>query len=207
MKKALLFTMLVAILVFALAGTAFAAYGTSFVMPSTITPGSAVNINPSWTKAPADTVPDGDPASPGVQGWVLVTIHNAATGDVVGSSGTWTGPMPGGAEGNEPIRVGADYLDFESYEWFTWSGDSMASSGLELTFFNAGSYTVDVKLMGDRAWDGTGDEVPLLISTFDVEVGTPPVVSTPASSPWSIALVAVGALGFAVVGRKIRLAN
>ena len=207
MKKALLFTMLVPVLVFAFAGTAFAAYDTSFTMSSPIAPGTTVSFNTSWTKAPTDTPPDGDPASPGVQGWVLVTIHDAATGDVVGSSGTWTGPMPGGVEGNEPIRVGADYLDFESYEWFTWSGDSMTSSGLELQFVNAGSYTVDVKLMGDRAWDGSGDELPLQTKTFNVTVGTAPVVSTPASSPWSIALLAVGALGVTLVGRKVRLAK
>jgi hypothetical protein len=187
MKKALLLAALVVILVFAFAGTAFAAYGQTFTVPAVPVGGTLV-INPTFTKAPADL------ADTNHYFEVRVTGPNAQTAVEGVADGNWWPPVP--------TESGPGFIHFASNDYINWVGNTgiLNPPPPSLKFNSAGTYAVEIRLVSETGvypsptWDQS--------STYNVVVGAP-VVSTPASSPWSIALLVVGALGAAAwIGRS-----
>jgi hypothetical protein len=187
MKRALLLTALVGILVFAFAGSAFAAYSQTFTVPSVPVGGTLV-INPAFTKATGDA----GPASTHYFE-VRVTGPNAQTAVAGVLDGNWYPPVP--------TSSGPGFIHFASNEYITWVGNSglLNPPPPSLRFNAAGTYAVEVRLVADTGVYPSPTWIQS--STYNVVVGAP-VVSTPASSPWSIALLALGALGAAAwIGR------
>jgi len=138
-----------------------------------------------------------DSGDPGLvdENWQRVVVKNATLADVTGT---------GWDVGFMCEHAGDVY--FES-PWGTWVGDTMTISGTSLTFLNDGVYSLEVSMMSNPlVWDTVppplGNVVPGTFAAYNISVG-PPVVSTPASSPWSLAVLGIGALGaLAWVGRR-----
>jgi hypothetical protein len=186
-KKALLLTVLVGVLVFAFAGTAFAAYGQTFTVPA-LAPGATLVMNPTFTKASGDA----GPASTHYFE-VHVTGPNAQTNVVGVADGNWFAPVP--------TQSGPGFIHFVSNEYITWVGNTgtLNPPPPSLKFNAAGTYAVEVRLCADT---GVYPATTWLQSTTYNVVVSAPVTSVPASSPWSLALLAAGALGLAVVAGR-----
>jgi hypothetical protein len=87
-------------------------------------------------------------------------------------------------------------IQFDSYVNPAWVSDTLTASGLGLRFVNAGNYTVDVGLATEAGWP-PGNPIIGTFKTYNVRVANT-VVSTPASSWWSLGLVCVLALGWVI---------
>jgi hypothetical protein len=189
LKRASLLVLLVSgVFLLASASSAFAAYTQTFSVPSQMTPGTTLDINPTFTKDPTDPV--------AANTWLKVTIHNASAGDVVGTTGNWTN-VDLATPGNNPMVVDTvnHTIEFDSYPNFTWSPNTIAVTGLGLKFVNPGNYTVDVALAHDTTGWPPGDPIVGTVKTYNVKVANT-IVSTPASSWWSLGLACVLALGW-----------
>jgi hypothetical protein len=188
MKKALLLAMLVGTLVFASAGTAFAAYSQTLTVPPLTTGGTMV-INPAFTKAAGDAGPLGTHYFE-----VRVTGTNAQTAVVGVADGNWYPPVP--------TSSGPGFIHFASNEYITWVGNAgmLNPPPPSLKFDSPGNYAVEVRLVADTGVYPSPTWIQS--TTYNVAVHAP-VVSTSASSPWSIALLGLGAIGaLAWVGRS-----
>ncbi|MDR3686259.1 MAG: hypothetical protein P4L93_04795 [Coriobacteriia bacterium] len=185
-SRALALLMLVGVLVFAFVGTAFATYGQVFSIPA-LTPGSTVVINPTFTKATSDP----GPASTHYFE-VHVTGPNAQTNVVGVADGNWYPPVP--------TESGPGFTHFVSNEYITWVGNvgMLNPPPPSLKFNAAGTYQVEIRLCADTGVYPS----PTWLQSTTYTVTVAPVVTTPASSPWSIALALVGALGVAVLVRR-----
>ena len=190
-KKALLIMMLVGAMVFATAGTAFAAYNTSVTIPGTVAQGGTIPIDPTATKATGDLA-DGNE-------YYEVRV---------------SGP---GADTNVAFLVGWDPVNVQTTpgsairknfnDYLAWTGNTGHTPAPVPTIkFNAaGAYTVDVILVRDT---GAYPSNPILNTvSYPITVTAPPVVSTTASSPWSIGLLAVAVLGMSVFVARKKMAS
>ena len=183
MKRALLLTTLVAILVFGFAGAAFAAYSVDPIADQAIVVGDSISVNPVFQKATGDLA--------GVEDYVEVRVTGpgADTGSVVTATG-WDVPHRVYGPGATMSLPFADYV--------VWTGNTAQTPppAPTLQFTAAGTYQVQVWLVRDEFnWPNNPVLSPTL--SYNVTVAAPPVVSTPASSPWSLALLATFVLALA----------
>ena len=189
MKKALLFTTLVGMFVLAIAGTAFANYGQSFTVPPLVTGGTLV-VNPTFTKATAD------PGPASVHYFeVVVTGPNAQTNVVGINDGNWYAPVP--------YVSGPGFTHFVSNQYIAWTGNTgiLIPPPPSIKFNAPGTYAIEIRLCADT---GVYPAPTWIQSSTYYATVTAPVVSTPASSPWSLALGAGLALCVAGVGLRRR---
>jgi hypothetical protein len=189
MKKAFLLATLVGLLVFAFAGTAFGTYGQTF-SGATLAPGGTLTINPTFTKATADPGPTSTHYFE-----VKVTGPNAENAVVGAADGTWYPPVP--------TESGPGFIHFTSNEYITWVGNAgtLNPPPPSIKFNETGAYLIEVRMCADS---GVYPSPTWLSSnTYLVVVGAP-VVITPASSPWSLALAAACALGVGGVSAGTR---
>jgi hypothetical protein len=189
---------LVTMFLFAMASSAFAAYSQTFSIASPITPGSSVTFNPTFNKV------TGDPGGASTMYMQVKVTGLASAGDVVGAAagagGAWYPPVP--------TQTGPGFVYYVANQYVDWTGNQAVTNPLDgvpnLTFAAPGNYTVQVDLAKDPTdgiYPAHGTDV-VQSSVYSVRVAAP-VVSTPASSPWSIAILALGALGaFAWFGRS-----
>jgi hypothetical protein len=184
-KRALLLTTLVAILVFAFAGTAFAAYSVNPIANQSIAVGNSIGVSPVFQKATGDLAGAEDYVE------IRVTGPGADTGSVVTVAG-WDVPHRVYGPGATMSLPFADYV--------VWTGNTAQTPGAAptLQFAAAGTYQVDVWLVRDVSnWPSNPILSPTASYTVTVAAPPPPAVSTPASSPWSLALLAASALAVA----------
>jgi hypothetical protein len=182
---------LVAMFLFVMASSAFAAYSQTFSIASPITPGTTVTFNPTFNKA------SGDPGGASTMYMQVKVTGLASAGDVVGaaagSGGAWYPPVP--------TQSGPGWVYYVANQYVDWTGNQAVTNPLDgipkLTFAAPGNYTVQVDLAKDPVsgiYPAQGSDI-VQTSFYSVSVAATPVVSTPASSWWSIVLLAVAALG------------
>jgi hypothetical protein len=190
-RSAAFFAAMVVILVLAFASTAFA-YTSVITLPSNTWTGIQLDTTWTWTKALGDTPVIGDGVNSGT--WQKIVILNTPVANV-SSTANWS---------NSPWQDGNGSAVFES-QYSPWVGNNWKHvSPLNIKFLTPGVYTVQIGLTDDSI--GSGGWLPGSMTTRTINV-VPPVVGTPASSPWSLAIVGILGLGvIAVAGWKSRSA-
>jgi hypothetical protein len=184
-----------------MASSAFAAYSQTFSITSPITPGSSVSFNPTFNKA------SGDPGGASTMYMQVKVTGVASASDVVGadylSGGAWYPPVP--------TQSGPGFVYYVANQYVDWTGNQAVTNPANgipnLTFAAPGNYTVQVDLAKDPTdgiYPAQGSDI-IQTSVYNVRVAAP-VVPTPASSWWSIVLLACAVLGLSLWAFRSRTA-
>ena len=182
MPRPLVLAALVAMFLFAMASGAFAYTIATNPMPATATTNQTVNTLFVFTKGAGDTPVLGDGVNSGT--WQMIQVVGTPIANVAGV-GNWS---------NSPWQNGNGDAVFES-QYSPWVGNNWTHvSPLGIKFLQPGVYTVRVGLVDDAHWSGGPVYIPGSMQTYTLTVSAP-VVSTSASSTWSIIVAGVLALG------------